>query len=394
METKERCLQLCRHIETLTGVHTTVLDVGMKQFLQPPFHDTCALYPNGCNAFLTHLYGAYESERWDGKYIYYCPRGLVFIATPPMFSGQAMEYCLITGPILMMNTDEDVFEDALENADDLPHVPRLTTAQARALSELIASAVASFALETVVPDVDSGRQAVMLQRMYDFTDESEPRSYPIDNERRLQEHIRSGDKEAAQELLNELLVHIYYTANGDLSVIKARVRELLVLMNRAAIDGGADVDEIMDLCYRYELEVESLDGIESVNRLIGAVLHKFISFVFDLNDIKHQNVVFQTTAYIKAHLTEKLSLDEVAEHVYLSKSYFCRIIKDELGCTFTEYVNRLRVERSKILLTGTGMPIAEIACAVGFDDQSYFNRIFKKQTGIAPGSYRKKGSKK
>ena len=394
METKERCLQLCRHIETLTGVHTTVLDVGMKQFLQPPFHDTCALYPNGCNAFLNHLYGAYESERWDGKYIYYCPRGLVFIATPPMFSGQAMEYCLITGPILMMNTDEDVFEDALENADDLPRVPRLTTAQARALSELIASAVASFALETVVPDVDSGRQAVMLQRMYDFTDESEPRSYPIDNERRLQEHIRSGDKEAAQELLNELLVHIYYTANGDLSVIKARVRELLVLMNRAAIDGGADVDEIMDLCYRYELEVESLDGIESVNRLIGAVLHKFISFVFDLNDIKHQNVVFQTTAYIKAHLTEKLSLDEVAEHVYLSKSYFCRIIKDELGCTFTEYVNRLRVERSKILLTGTGMPIAEIACAVGFDDQSYFNRIFKKQTGIAPGSYRKKGNKK
>ena len=394
METKERCLQLCKHIETLTGVHTTVLDIGMKAFLRPPFHDTCALHPNGCNAFLTHLYGAYESERWDGKYIYYCPRGLVFIATPPLLSGQTMEYCLITGPILMTNDDEDIFEDILSDSDDLPQVPRLTTAQARALSELIASAVSSFALETIVPDVDSGRQAAMLQRMYDFSDESEPRSYPIENERRLQEHIRSGDKEAAQDLLNELLVHIYYTAKGDLSVIKARVRELLVLMNRAAIDGGADVDEIMDLCYRYELEVESLDGIESVNRLIGAVLHKFISFVFDLNDIKHQNVVFQTTAYIKAHLTEKLSLDEVAEHVYLSKSYFCRIIKDELGCTFTEYVNRLRVERSKILLTGTGMPIAEIACAVGFDDQSYFNRIFKKQTGIAPGSYRKKGSKK
>ena len=393
METKERCLQLCRHIQTLTGVHTTVLDIGMKQFLKPPFRDTCELYPNGCNAYLTHLYGAYEAERWDGKYIYYCPRGMVFIATPPLGGGM-MEHCLITGPIMMMNTDEDIFEDGLENADDLPRVPRLTTAQARALSELVASAVSSFALDNVAPDVDSGRQAAMLQRMYDFSDEPEQRSYPIENERRLQEHIRSGDKEAAQDLLNELLVHIYYTANGDLSVIKARVRELLVLMNRAAIDGGADVDEIMDLCYRYELEVESLDGIESVNRLIGAVLHKFISFVFDLNDIKHQNVVFQTTAYIKAHLTEKLSLDEVAEHVYLSKSYFCRIIKDELGCTFTEYVNRLRVERSKILLTGTGMPIAEIACAVGFDDQSYFNRIFKKQTGIAPGSYRKKGSKK
>ncbi len=393
MDSSKRSLQLCRHITALTGVYSTVLDVSMKQFLKPPFHDTCALHPNGCNAFLTHLYGAYESERWDGKYIYYCPRGLVFIATPPLRPGQMMDHCIITGPILMMNTDEDVFEDGLENADDLPQVPRLTTGQARALSELVAAALAADDPNAPVPDVDSGRQAAMLQRMYDLSDESEsPRSYPIETERRLQDSIRSGDKEAAQNLLNEILVHIYYTASGDLSVIKARVRELLVLMNRAAIDGGADVDEIMDLCYRYELEVESLNGVESVNRLIGAVLHKFISFVFDLNDIKHQNVVFQTTAYIKSHLTEKLSLDEVAEHVYLSKSYFCRIIKDELGCTFTEYVNRLRVERSKILLTGTGMPIAEIACAVGFDDQSYFNRIFKKQTGIAPGSYRKKGT--
>ena len=394
MEMKDRCLQLCEHVQTLTGVHTTVLDIGMKRFLKAPFHDACDLHPNGCNAFLTHLYGAYEAERWDGKYIYYCPRGLVFVATPPLLPGQAMEHCIVTGPIVMANDEEDAFEDIVPLSDGLEQMPRLTTAQARSLSELVAAAVSSFALDAPAPDVDSGRQAAMLQRMYEVTDEEMRKGYPIDTERRLQEHIRSGDKEAAQELLNELLVHIYYVADGDLAVIKARVRELIVLMNRAAIDGGADVNEIMNLCYRYEQEVDSLDGIETLNRWIGAILHKFISFVFDFNDIKHQNVVFQASAYIKAHLTDKLSLDEVAEHVYLSKSYFCRIIKDELGCTFTEYVNRLRVERSKLLLTGTGMPIAEIACAVGFDDQSYFNRIFKKQTGVAPGSYRKKGSKK
>ena len=165
-------------------------------------------------------------------------------------------------------------------------------------------------------------------------------------------------------------------------------------MSRAAIDGGADVDEIFNLCYRYEREVDSFGNVEALNRWIGAILHKFISFVFDFNDIKHQNVIFKTTAYIKEHLTDKLSLDQAAEQVYLSKSYFCRIIKDELGCTFTEYVNRLRIERSKTLLRGTGMPIAEIACAVGFDDQSYFTRIFKKQTGMAPGKYREQRSQK
>lgn len=394
MELAERCKHLCRHITTLTGVHTTLLDLPGKIFATPPFLTDCSLGGVCCDAYTTHLYGAYEAERWDGKYIYYCPRGLVFLATPPVIAGTAMEYCIVTGPIIMSNSDEDPFEDPLCDPDALASIPRMTTAQARALSELIAAAVSSFSLDTLPPDVDSGNQAAMLQMMYDLSSDSQSKGYPIENERQLQEHIRAGDKEAAQKLLNELLVHIYHHAGNDYDRIKSRVRELLVLMSRAAIDGGADVDEIFNLCYRYEREVDTFENVEALNRWIGAILHKFISFVFDFNDIKHQNVIFKTTAYIKEHLTDKLSLDQAAEQVYLSKSYFCRIIKDELGCTFTEYVNRLRIERSKTLLRGTGMPIAEIACAVGFDDQSYFTRIFKKQTGMAPGKYREQRSQK
>ena len=73
----------------------------------------------------------------------------------------------------------------------------------------------------------------------------------------------------------------------------------------------------------------------------------------------------------------------------MSKSYFCRILKDELGYTFTEYVNHLRVERAKLYLRDSTMSIADIAYAVGFDDQSYFTRIFKKLTNVSPGQYRK-----
>lgn len=394
MELAERCKHLCRHITTLTGVHTTLLDLPGKIFATPPFLTDCSLGGVCYDAYTTHLYGAYEAERWDGKYIYYCPRGLVFLATPPIITGTAMEYCIVTGPIVMSNSDEDPFEDPLCDPDALAAIPRMTTAQARSLSELIAAAVGSFSLDILPPDVDSGNQAAMLQMMYDLSSDAQSKGYPIENERQLQEHIRTGDKEAAQELLNELLVHIYSHAGNDYDRIKSRVRELLVLMSRAAIDGGADVDEIFNLCYRYEREVDTFGNVEALNRWIGAILHKFISFVFDFNDIKHQNVIFKTTAYIKEHLTDKLSLDQAAEQVYLSKSYFCRIIKDELGCTFTEYVNRLRIERSKTLLRGTGMPIAEIACAVGFDDQSYFTRIFKKQTGMAPGKYREQRSQK
>ena len=387
MDLYERCLHLCKHITTLTGVHSTLLNVAAHNFSLPPFRLDCALAPSSCTAYKTHLYGAYEAERWDGKYIYYCPRGLTFIATPALPSGEAMEYCIITGPIIMGDSNDPV-EDTSLVPDPLEGVPRLTTAQTRSLSEILAAAVASFSSELLPPDVDSGQSGIM-QMMYDLSSsEYGPTIYPIETERKLQDHIRAGDKDAAQKLLNELLVYLYAVAGNDLRVIKVRLHELLVLMSRAAIDGGADVDEILSLCSRYEQSVDNFRTPEVLNRWISQTLHKFMSFVFDFDDIKHQNIVFKTTAYLKEHLAEKVTLEQAADQVFLSKSYFCRIIKSEVGCTFTEYVNRLRIERGKSLLVTSNLGIADIAGIIGFDDQSYFSRIFKKQVGMAPGKYR------
>lgn len=387
MDLSERCQHLCSHIQALTGVHTVLLNVREMCFASSPFRSSCQIGTDCCNAYSTHLYGAYEAERWDGKYIYYCPCGLTFVAATLMTLKSPMEYCLIAGPVIMSN-DDDPYDDILMDPAALHGVPRMTTAQVRSLSEVLFLAVSSCAADLLPPDVDSGSQAGFLQMMYDLTTDSSSRLYPIESVRQFQEYIRTGNKAAAQRLLNELLAHIYLHADSNIAQIKSRVQELLVLMSRAAIDGGADVDEILGLCQHYASEVDALSSTESLNRWIGAILHKFISFAFDFNNIKHQNVIFKTTAYVKEHLSEKISLDQVAEQVYLSKSYFCRIIKEELGCTFTEYVNRIRVDRSKSLLCNTSMSIAEIAYAVGFDDQSYYTRIFKKQTGIAPGKYR------
>lgn len=390
MDFISRSLRLCEYIQTLTKVHTTLLNIPQGQFELPAFAETCFIKPTRCNAFHTHYYGACEAERWDGKYIYYCPRGYTFIAAAPSSLNVPMEQCLIAGPIIMTNDDEP-FEDPLDAAESSQNVPRMSTKEVRALSETLSMAVNACTMDTLPPDVDSGRQAELLQMMYDLTLDLRAKKYPIENERQLQEHIRSGNKTGAHHELNELLAYVFNQSENDSVRIKSRAQELLILMGRAAIDGGADVDEILNLCQQYAKEVENLRGVETMERWIGAILNKFISFVFDFNDIKHQNVIFKATAYIKENLAEKITLDMVAGRVYLSKSYFCRIIKEELNCTFTEYVNRLRIDRSKYLLRNTSIPIAEIASIVGFGDQSYFTRVFKRQTGVAPGRYREQG---
>lgn len=387
MDFQQQCLHYCNFVQTLTGTHCTLIRIPDGSFCSEPFRTVCDNYQ--CNASHTHLYGAYEAERWDGKYIYYCPRGLVFIATMVHDPDNQGDLCMITGPIVMANSLDDPYEDNILSLENVEGIPRMTTQQTRALSELLRAAVGYLSQEDRAPNVDSGRQAQLLNTMYDLYSSAEAAEYPIDSERQLQQSIRAGDKEGSQRLLNVLLSGLYLACGNDLAKIKQHVHSLLVLMSRAAIDGGADVNDIFRLSQSYEPEIEKLRNLEELNRWLSMVLHRFINFVFDFNDIKHHNVIYQTTAYIKENLAEKLTLEDAAEHVSLSKSYFCRILKDELGYTFTEYVNHLRVERAKLYLRDNTMSIADIAYAVGFDDQSYFTRIFKRLTNVSPGQYRK-----
>ena len=67
MELQEQALHFCKHIETLTKAHCTMLDLPAASFCIPPFRCNCALKNGECDAYQTHLYGSYEAERWDGN---------------------------------------------------------------------------------------------------------------------------------------------------------------------------------------------------------------------------------------------------------------------------------------------------------------------------------------
>ncbi|MCX7614778.1 MAG: helix-turn-helix domain-containing protein [Clostridiales bacterium] len=389
-ELKERCLQYCKHIEVITGTTCVMMDIRQGCFGSTPFSHTCELPTKSCNAFTTHLYGAYEAERWDDKYIYYCPRGLIFIATPVRTEGSTMEYCLITGPIIMSNFPNDDRYGEITYLDGLENVPCMTTAETRSLSEIIRATCGYIGSSQATPDVDSGSHAEMLQMMYDISRRAadENMTYPLDSERELQHMIKEGDKEGSQKLLNELLGYVYFYSGANFKVVKSRVNELLVIMSRAAIEGGADINEVFWLNNNYIEEVEKFKDIESLSRWVSAVMHKFVSCVFDLSEAKHRDIVFKITVFIKQRLNEKLTIGDAADHVYLSKSHLSRILRQGLGCTFTEHVNRLRIDRSKILLIDSRLSVSDISGKVGFDDQGYYTRVFKKNTGLTPSEYR------
>lgn len=105
--------------------------------------------------------------------------------------------------------------------------------------------------------------------------------------------------------------------------------------------------------------------------------------------ITKQQRLSELLQYIEENITESLSTAQLAEKCYLSEYYFCRFFKKETGLSLTEYVNRLRIEKSKLLLRNTRLSLSEIAQQTGFSDANYFCRIFKKYTGNTPNKERK-----
>jgi AraC-like DNA-binding protein len=99
-------------------------------------------------------------------------------------------------------------------------------------------------------------------------------------------------------------------------------------------------------------------------------------------------VIAKARAYIAEHQTEDLSLSQVAKAVNMSSYYFCKMFKKVAGINFTDYVARVRIEKSKNLLLNPNLRVSEIAFEVGFQSLTHFNRVFKKILVQSPTDYR------
>ena len=111
------------------------------------------------------------------------------------------------------------------------------------------------------------------------------------------------------------------------------------------------------------------------------------NFVTDAENQK--NSIQRIIEYIDHHYKEDLSRTTLADMVYLSADHLARVFKKETGETLVKYITDKRIHAAKELLSDTKTPISQVASEVGYDNYSYFTKIFKEKTGVSPGDYRK-----
>lgn len=103
------------------------------------------------------------------------------------------------------------------------------------------------------------------------------------------------------------------------------------------------------------------------------------------------DTVRNAIGYINSRLDKPMSVDEIADHVKMSKYYFCREFRRETGYTVVGYINNIRAREAERLLKQTDAPVQEIARSCGYENLSYFTRTFKSVTGKTPSEMRRDG---
>jgi two-component system response regulator YesN len=349
-----------------------------------------------------HAYGAQQAERFGGRYIYFCPAGMAFSASPIIAGGIAAGE-MIAGPVLIMDYDDFLASDVIslgsapetelaQLRSELLQVPKRTPKELDYISrQLFANAVfvGDSSHEMFLARTSAEQQSSISEYVFQLKESSSTPQYPVETEQELCSAIARGDRAAADDMLNRILGYIYFYI-GDADVIRTRITELLIMFSRAAISGGANTEQILGLSHQYLQDLRHLGTQEELTRYLAASLNRFTNLVFNMLDGRHTRAIADAVDYIGVHYAEHLTLESVAKHVGYSPTYFSRIFREQTGSTFKEHMNALRIEKSKTLLLSGSFKVSDVCSMVGFSDQSYFCKTFRRICGVTPDKFRKR----
>lgn len=167
-------------------------------------------------------------------------------------------------------------------------------------------------------------------------------------------------------------------------------------------------NEIMPISIRKEHQTNIIDyynkmidllsiGFSKDHMLYCTNLHKSLLSLINHKSMSHSresskyiDYIGLSIEYMKKKITLSLTIEELSDHVGLSRSYYQHIFKEKTGMSPIHYLTSLKMQKACEILATTNIPIKNIAASVGYDDPYYFSRIFKRTIGVSPSEYRLK----
>ena len=346
-----------------------------------------------------------EAFRWGEGYITTCPIGLIMFGIP-IVQNKKLLGGLLSGFAVFPEMEKDIAEEIHENLKkygDSGADINTTKKQLRVFSlDEVKNHVSSLFFLTRkynINDINFLREInekyVQQYKIANFLEDLKKNKHDIgrkifDKQDEIIQKVKLGDKTGAREILNEFLGSIFFESGMNFEMLKVRVIELIVIISRAAIEAGVEAKELLGLNYSYLTELNKVTDTEELLVKLTEILENFIKKVSLIKGKKKKFKIQKMCDYIDQNFIGRISAREVAKSAGLSLSRALHLFKEETGMSFSQYINKLRIDYGKYLLLNTDINIADLASEVGFYDQSHFTKNFKKMERMTPSSFRKK----
>lgn len=214
--------------------------------------------------------------------------------------------------------------------------------------------------------------------------------YPLKEKAAFLSAIRMGDRDIALAQLQELTTRLFTYGTDRDRLVRVRIYELLGAMIEAAISGGGDVDELLELSERYYNESAIIRSHAHFAEWFRSLTEGVIDVVARSHSNRYNGIVRKAMHFIDEHFAENITVKDVADEVCVSESYFKSVFKKGSGYSYSEYLTRVRMEKAKELLHRTEKSVTEIAMDIGFRTPTSFSSLFRREVGLTPSQYKKK----
>jgi two-component system, response regulator YesN len=209
----------------------------------------------------------------------------------------------------------------------------------------------------------------------------------------LIEGVKSGNEVSVRHILGDVFRYTNAVDSGAFDYIRNFYMNTISLINNIRLsilstesDKKTEDKQLSGL----HILLDKCCNIGEMNSILEEAAMSVTIKVNSYNSKSIKLILRKAMEYLQTHYSAQITLNEVAEHSYVSTYYISRMFKRELGKNFVDCLNEIRIEKAKELLKDVRYKTYEVAENVGIPDAHYFSRLFKKHVGVTPTEYREK----
>ncbi|SCM78596.1 hypothetical protein KL86SPO_20133 [uncultured Sporomusa sp.] len=373
-----QCSEACKFIERFDSSGGCVLD-----------------YPGSCRPAL----------EMGKTHVYRCPYGLLNIAFCVLLEDETL-YFVSSGPLLMKSEDKGFIKNFMErnklmasHYNDLARlvagVPAVDEYYLHALGNTLQRSFSAFTTDDLIKKFWK-KQDVLTYLMRSLDKAANESFYPEYRqqagvmERAIElissrhEGSRNQKKEALQTIISVFIDSIYeYRSYAE---VKSRSALFFLSLIQICQKRDINLEFVFDKNYEAIFQLLEAEDYTISGEIIYAAADRFQNAFLQENSYRVNEAIIQGMDYIRQNYVN-VSLADVAKEVSLTPTYFSDLFKKQTGQSYSDYLNKVRIDFSKQYIR-KNVPLAQVAQQVGFADQSYFVKIFKRYEAISPSKWR------